>query len=156
MISLFVYILKLLLSLFITTILVTDINSSQESDDKNIKFMFFASFFTLTLSSVCSSISNIDQTLIFYSATIVVVFLVINNLIKEFNNDEKLKVYLICLCSLLFGFGSFSIILIGFVASIVSYIILYNSTDFYKFFFSNSEDVDNKELDIIDNEKDIN
>ena len=155
MISLFVYILKLLLTLFITTILVTDINSDKEGDDKNIKFMFFASFFTLTLSSICLSISNLDQSSFFYGATIIVVFLVINNLTKEFNSDEKLKVYLICLCSLLFGFGSFSLILIGFVVSVVSYIILYNSTDFYKFFFLNDNSLDSKELDVIDSEEDI-
>ena len=48
--------------------------------------------------------------------------------------------YLICLCSILFGFGKFALTLMGFVSGLVSYIILYNSTDFYRLFFSNKDD----------------
>ena len=52
MISFLVYIIKLLLGLFITTMLVTDINSKDKKDSENLKFMIFCSFFTLTLSHV--------------------------------------------------------------------------------------------------------
>ena len=92
------YILKLLLNLFVTTILITDINSKSKQDSKNLKFMIFCSFFSLTLSSICSSVSIIDQSSFYYGATIIVIFLVINSLTHDFEKDEKLKEYLICLC----------------------------------------------------------
>ncbi|MDC0145558.1 hypothetical protein OAI93_03065, partial [bacterium] len=140
MISFFIYILKLLINLFVTTILVTDINSDSDDKNKNIKFMFFASFFALTLVSVSSFIS--DDNSFYYGATIIVIYFVIHSLSVNFNQDDKIKVYLISLCATLFGFGNFVLTLIGFVASIVSYIILYNSTEFYKLFFSNNENID--------------
>ena len=154
MITLLTYILKLLLNLFVTTILITDINSRNKQNDKNLKFMIFCSFFSLTLSSICYSISAIDQSSFYYAATIIIIFLVVNSLTGSFEKDEKLKAYLICLCSILFGFGGFSLILIGIVASLVSYIILYNSADFYKFFFSNdtADDLDSNPSDKL-NEK---
>ena len=147
MISFLAYILKLLLNLFVTTILITDINSKEKTDDKNLKFMIFASFFSVTLASVCSIISTTEQGVFYYAATIAIIFLVINSLIDEFDKEEKLKVYLICLCSILFGFGGLSLILIGFIAALVSYIILYNSEDFHKFFFSGDDKLDKKELE---------
>ena len=148
------YILKLLLNLFVTTILITDINSKGKQDSKNLKFMIFCSFFSLTLSSICTSVSVIDQSSFYYGATIVVIFLVINSLTHDFEKDEKLKAYLICLCSILFGFGGFTLTLIAFLASLVSYIILYNSTDFYKFFFSNEDESNQEELEILDQNED--
>ena len=144
MISFFIYILKLLINLFVTTILVTDINSDSDDKNKNIKFMFFASFFALTLVSVSSFIS--DDNSFYYGATIIVIYFVIHSLSVNFNQDDKIKVYLISLCATLFGFGNFVLTLIGFVASIVSYIILYNSTEFYKLFFSNNENIDESTL----------
>ena len=144
MISFFIYILKLLINLFITTILVTDINSDSDDKNENIKFMFFASFFTLTLISISSFISNDNS--FYYGATIIVIYFVIHSLTTNFNQNDKIKVYLISLCAILFGFGSFVLTLIGFVASIVSYIILYNSTEFYKLFFSNNENIDESPL----------
>ena len=147
MISFLAYILILLLNLFVTTILITDINSKEKTDDKNLKFMIFASFFSVTLASVCSIISTTEQGVFYYAATIAIIFLVINSLIDEFDKEEKLKVYLICLCSILFGFGGLSLILIGFIAALVSYIILYNSADFHKFFFSGNDKLDKKELE---------
>ena len=148
MISFFIYILKLLINLFVTTILVTDINSDSDDKNENIKFMFFASFFTLTLVSVSSFISNDNS--FYYGATIIVVYFVVHSLSVNFNQDDKIKVYLISLCATLFGFGNFVLTLIGFVASIVSYIILYNSTEFYKLFFSNDENI--VESSLIDEE----
>ena len=137
MISFFVYILKLLINLFVTTILVTDINEDSKNKDKNIKFMFFSSFFTLTLISI-SSLLSFDNSF-YYGASIIVVFL-------------------ICLCATLFGFGTFPLILIGFVASIVSYIILYNSTEFYRLFFSQtdiSHERNNDEIRVVNEEENI-
>jgi len=137
----------------VTTILVTDINTeSDKSKNKNIKFMFFASFFTLTLVSISTFISN--ATSFYYGATIIVIYFVVHSLSLNFNQDDKIKVYLISLCSTLFGFGTFALTLIGFVASIVSYIIMYNSTEFYKLFFSN-DGVDVSESTLIDKEDDI-
>ena len=144
MISFFIYILKLLINLFVTTILVTDINSDSDDKNENIKFMFFASFFTLTLISISSFISNDNS--FYYGATIIVIYFVIHSLSIDFNQNDKIKVYLISLCAVLFGFGNFVLTLIGFVASIVSYIILYNSTEFYKLFFSNNENIDESPL----------
>ena len=144
MITFFIYILKLLINLFVTTILVTDINSDSDDKNDNIKFMFFASFFTLTLVSLSSIISNDNS--FYYGATIIVVYFVIHSLSINFNQNDKIKIYLISLCATLFGFGNFVLTLIGFVASIVSYIILYNSTEFYKLFFSSNENVDESAL----------
>jgi len=124
--------------------LVTDINSDSDDKNENIKFMFFASFFTLTLISISSFISNDNS--FYYGATIIVIYFVIHSLTTNFNQNDKIKVYLISLCAILFGFGSFVLTLIGFVASIVSYIILYNSTEFYKLFFSNNENIDESPL----------
>ena len=135
MISVIAYIIKLLLNLFVTTILVTDINSDEKGDGKNLKLVIFCSFFTLTLSSVCSLILVGDGSF-FYGATLLVIFLVINSLIEGFNLHEKLKIYLICLCAFLFGIGGIVLTFIGIISSVISYIILYNSTDFHKFFFS--------------------
>jgi len=138
MISFFIYILKLLINFFVTTILVTDINSDSDDKNDNIKFMFFASFFTLTLVSISSLLSSDSS--FYYGTTIIVVYFIVYSLSINFNQNDKIKVYLICLCATLFGFGTFALTLIGFVASIVSYIILYNSTEFYKLFFSNNEE----------------
>ena len=55
--------------------LVTDINSNDKKDDKNLKFMIFCSFFTLTLSSVCSLIS-INEGSFYYGSTIIVIFII--------------------------------------------------------------------------------
>tara|TARA_Y100001960_G_C14556709_1_gene768587 strand:+ start:508 stop:960 length:453 start_codon:yes stop_codon:yes gene_type:complete len=149
MISFFVYILKLLINLFVTTILVTDVNSNLEN--KNIKLMFFGSFFSLTLMSV-ASILSFDNSF-YYGATIIVIYFVIYSLSYDFNQDEKIKIYLICLCAMLFGFGTLILTLIGFVASMVSYIILYNSTEFYKLFFSQEKNID--ESSLMDEENEI-
>jgi len=144
MTAFFIYILKLLINFFVTTILVTDVTSDSEDKNENIKFMFFASFFTLTLISISTFFANDNS--FYYGATLIVVYFVVHSLSAKFNQDDKIKVYLICLCATLFGFGTFVLILIGFVASIVSYIILYNSTEFYKLFFSNEEKVDDSNL----------
>ena len=144
MISFFVYILKLLINLFVTTILVTDINTESDNKNENIKFMFFASFFTLTLVSISTFLSNDNS--FYYGATIIVIYFVVHSLSLNFNQNDKIKVYLICLCAMLFGFGTFTLTLIGFVASIVSYIIMYNSTEFYKLFFSNDENINESPL----------
>ena len=151
MISFFVYILKLLINLFVTTILVTDINTESDNKNENIKFMFFASFFTLTLVSISTFLSNDNS--FYYGATIIVIYFVVHSLSLNFNQNDKIKVYLICLCAMLFGFGTFTLTLIGFVASIVSYIIMYNSTEFYKLFFSNENN--NDESPLIDEEDNI-
>ena len=150
MISLLVYIVKLLLNLFVTTILVTDINSKEKQDSKNLKFIIFCSFFTLTLSSVCSLIATSENSF-FYGATILVIFFVINSLIIDFDIDEKLKVYLICLCAFLFGIGGVSLTFIACIASVISYIILYNSADFYKFFFSKNDNEKTENTDLKEN-----
>ena len=155
MLSFLAYILKLLLNLFVTTILITDINSKEKADNKNLKFMIFVSFFSVTLASVCSIFSTVEQGVFYYAATIVIIFLVINSLIDGFDKEEKLKAYLICLCSILFGFGGLTLILIGFIAALVSYIILYNSADFHKFFFSGSDKSDKQELDNFEINDDI-
>ena len=151
MIAFFVYILKLLINLFVTTILVTDINTESDNKNENIKFMFFASFFTLTLVSISTFLSNDNS--FYYGATIIVIYFVVHSLSLNFNQNDKIKVYLICLCAMLFGFGTFTLTLIGFVASIVSYIIMYNSTEFYKLFFSNGNN--NDESPLIDEEDNI-
>ena len=138
MISIIAYIIKLLLNLFVTTILVTDVTSNKNNDGKNLKLILFCSFFTLTLASVSSLISIMDKSIL-YSTTLLVIFFIVNSLVINFDIDEKLKIYLICLCSFLFGIGGIILTLIGIISSVISYIILYNSTDFYKFFFSNVE-----------------
>tara|TARA_B100000945_G_scaffold60194_2_gene44760 strand:- start:2942 stop:3406 length:465 start_codon:yes stop_codon:yes gene_type:complete len=139
MISIIAYIIKLVLNLFITTILVTDVNSNKNDDQKNLKLIIFCSFFTLTLSSMCSFILVSDPSFL-YGSTLLVIFFIVNSLIKDFDIHEKLKVYLICLCSFLFGVGGLILTFIGIISSVISYIILYNSTDFYKFFFSKNEE----------------
>ena len=139
MISIIAYIIKLVLNLFITTILVTDVNSNKNDDQKNLKLIIFCSFFTLTLSSMCSFVLVSDPSFL-YGSTLLVIFFIINSLIKDFDIHEKLKVYLICLCSFLFGVGGLILTFIGIISSVISYIILYNSTDFYKFFFSKNEE----------------
>ena len=136
MILFIVYIFKLLLNLFITTILVTDLNSTDSKENNNISIYFFVSFFSLTIISLASLLINDFSDSLFYGFTLFVIFFVINSISKEENNREKIKLYLISLCSILFGFGTFSSIMIGFVSALVSYIILYNSSDFYRFFFS--------------------
>ena len=89
---------------------------------------------------MCSFILVSDPSFL-YGSTLLVIFFIVNSLIKDFDIHEKLKVYLICLCSFLFGVGGLILTFIGIVSSVISYIILYNSTDFYKFFFSkNGED----------------
>ena len=139
MISIIAYIIKLVLNLFITTILVTDVNSNKDDDQKNLKLIIFCSFFTLTLSSMCSFVLVSDPSFL-YGSTLLVIFFIVNSLIKDFDIHEKLKVYLICLCSFLFGVGGLILTFIGIISSVISYIILYNSTDFYKFFFSKNEE----------------
>ena len=139
MISIIAYIIKLVLNLFITTILVTDVNSNKDDDQKNLKLIIFCSFFTFTLSSMCSFVLVSDPSFL-YGSTLLVIFFIVNSLIKDFDIHEKLKVYLICLCSFLFGVGGLILTFIGIISSVISYIILYNSTDFYKFFFSKNEE----------------
>jgi len=151
MISFLVYIIKLLLILFVTTMLVTDINSSDKKDSKNLKFMIFCSFFTLTLASICSII-ELNQNAFYYGSTIIVIFLIINSLSQDFSIDEKLKIYLICVCSFLFGIGGLILTMMGFVASFMSYIILYNSADFHKFFFSENYKEKRNDLDLEEGE----
>ena len=58
MISVLVYIIKLLLNFFVTTILVTDVTSEQKDDSKNLKLIIFCSFFTLTLTSAVQFLSS--------------------------------------------------------------------------------------------------
>ena len=137
MIYFFTYIIKLLINLFITTILVTDINKPNDSND-NIKYMFFVSFLSLSLISIGSFLEYDNS--FFYGATIIVLFYITTMISTEFSKDDRIKMYLICLCSILFGFGKFALTLMGFVSGLVSYIILYNSTDFYRLFFSNKDD----------------
>jgi len=131
-----VYIFKLLLNLFITTILVTDLNSTESKNNNNISTYFFVSFFSLTIISFANLLINHFKDNLFYGFVLFVIFFVINSISKEENSSEKIKLYLISLCSILFGFGTFTSIMIGFISALVSYIILYNSSDFYRFFFS--------------------
>ena len=79
-------------------------------------------------------------------------FYVISNLVKDFNLDEKLKVFLVSLCSFLFGVGGFIVTFIALISSVISYIILYNSTDFYKFFFTKKDDHESDSSIIDENE----
>ena len=65
--------------------------------------------------------------------------------------DDKLKVYLISLCAFLFGIGGTILTVIAFIASVISYIILYNSTDFYRFFFSKHDDEKSNNIDLKEN-----
>tara|TARA_B100000029_G_C17371243_1_gene886217 strand:- start:494 stop:967 length:474 start_codon:yes stop_codon:yes gene_type:complete len=156
MLSFFVYILKLLITLFITTVLVTDVTGDSKNKDENIKFMFFASFFTLTLISIANFLSFENS--FYYGCTIIVIYFVIHSLSVDFDNNEKIKVYLICLCATLFGFGTITLTLMGFFASLVSYIVLYNSTEFYKMFFSQTDTDENensKELHEVNKDQNI-
>jgi len=150
MISIIAYIIKLLLNLFVTTILVTDVTSNNNNDSKNLKLILFCSFFTVTLASVSSLISIMDKSIL-YSSTLLVIFFIVNSLVVNFNLDEKLKIYLICLCSFLFGIGGITLTFIGIISSVISYIILYNSTDFYKFFFSNADKDNTDKTDFDEN-----
>jgi len=142
-----VYIFKLLLNLFITTILVTDLNSTKTKESNNISTYFFVSFFSLTIISLANILFNDLNDSLFYGFTLFVIIFVINSISKEDTNSEKIKLYLISLCSILFGFGTFSSIMIGFVSALVSYIILYNSSDFYRFFFSLEEEKNSKVIE---------
>ena len=54
MISVLVYIIKLLLNFFVTTILVTDVTSEQKDDSKNLKLIIFVFFYPNF--NFCSSI----------------------------------------------------------------------------------------------------
>ena len=72
-------------------------------------------------------------------------------MISDFDIDEKLKVYLICLCAFLFGIGGVSLTFIACIASVISYIILYNSADFYKFFFSKNDNEKTENTDLKEN-----
>ena len=142
-----VYIFKLLLNLFITTILVTDLNSTNSKEKNNISTYFFVSFFSLTIVSLANILINDFNDNLFYGFALSVIFFVINSISKEENNNEKIKLYLISLCSILFGFGTFSSIMIAFISALVSYIILYNSSDFYRFFFSIEDENVSKEIE---------
>ena len=142
-----VYIFKLLLNLFITTILVTDLNSTNSKEKNNISTYFFVSFFSLTIVSLANILINDFNDNLFYGFALLVIFFVINSISKEENNNEKIKLYLISLCSILFGFGTFSSIMIAFISALVSYIILYNSSDFYRFFFSFEEEKSSKVIE---------
>ena len=146
MMFLLTYIINLLIATFVTTILLTDINSDKNNDE-NIQFMFFASFFSLTLISLCNLFDN-DISFI-YGSTIIVIFFIINTISKNFLKQEILKIYLISMCSILFGLGSFGTTIVGFICALISYIILYNSTDFYSLFFdaNNSEPIDSTDND---------
>jgi len=137
MIYFLTYIIKLLINLFVTTILVTDVNKSDNEND-NIKYMFFISLLSLTLISIGSFLEYDNS--FFYGSTIIVLFYINSILSSDFSKDDRIKMYLISLCSILFGFGKFALTLMGFVSGLVSYIILYNSTDFYRLFFSNNND----------------
>ena len=137
MIYFLTYIIKLLINLFVTTILVTDVNKP-DNDNDNIKYMFFISFLSLTLISIGSFLEYDNS--FFYGSTIIALFYINSILSSDFSKDDRIKMYLISLCSILFGFGKFALTLMGFVSGLVSYIILYNSTDFYRLFFSNNND----------------
>ena len=142
-----VYLFKLLLNLFITTILVTDLNSIEAKVKNNITIYFFVSFFSLTAISLANLLVYDVKDNLFYGFTLFVIFFVINTISSEENNTEKIKLYLISLCSILFGFGTFSSIMIGFISALVSYIILYNSSDFYRFFFSIEDEKSSKVIE---------
>ena len=142
-----VYVFKLLLNLFITTILVTDLNSTDAKVKNNITTYFFVSFFSLTIISFANLLINHFKDNLFYGFVLFVIFFVINSISKEENSSEKIKLYLISLCSILFGFGTFTSIMIGFISALVSYIILYNSSDFYRFFFSIEDENVSKEIE---------
>ncbi|OUX37692.1 MAG: hypothetical protein CBE33_02760 [Candidatus Pelagibacter sp. TMED273] len=152
MISILVYIIKLLLNLFVTTILVTDISSEQKNDNKNLKLIIFCSFFTITLTSTLQYISSGVNAIYMIGLALIISFYVVSNLVKDFKLDEKLKVYLISLCSFLFGIGGFVVTFIALIASVISYIILYNSTDFYKFFFTKKEESESDSSFLDENE----
>jgi len=151
MISVLVYIIKLLLNFFVTTILVTDVTSEQKDDSKNLKLIIFCSFFTLTLTSAVQYFSS-DNVVFMIGLALFVSFYVISNLVKDFNLDEKLKVFLVSLCSFLFGVGGFVVTFIALISAVISYIILYNSTDFYKFFFTRKDDHESDSSIIDENE----
>ena len=151
MISVLVYIIKLLLNFFVTTILVTDVTSEQKDDSKNLKLIIFCSFFTLTLTSAVQFLSS-DNVVFVIGLALFVSFYVISNLVKDFNLDEKLKVFLISLCAFLFGVGGFIVTFIALISAVISYIILYNSTDFYKFFFTKKDDHESDSSVIDENE----
>ena len=152
MISIFVYIIKLLLNLFVTTILITDVNSEEKNDNKNLKLIIFCSFFTLTLTSAFQLISSYENLLYIIGLSGIISFYITSTLIQGFQLDDKLKVYLIVLCSFLFGIGGFVITFIALIAAVISYIILYNSTDFYKFFFTKKDDYESDKSIIEENE----
>ena len=152
MISIFVYIIKLLLNLFVTTILITDVNSEEKNDNKNLKLIIFCSFFTLTLTSAFQLISSYENLLYIIGLSGIISFYITSTLIQGFQLDDKLKVYLIVLCSFLFGIGGFVITFIALIAAVISYIILYNSTDFYKFFFTKKDDYESNNSIIEENE----
>ena len=151
MISVLVYIIKLLLNFFVTTILVTDVTSEQKDDSKNLKLIIFCSFFTITLTSAVQFLSS-DNVVFVIGLALFVSFYVISNLVKDFNLDEKLKVFLISLCAFLFGVGGFIVTFIALISAVISYIILYNSTDFYKFFFTKKDDHESDSSVIDENE----
>ena len=142
-----IYLFKLLLNLFITTILVTDLNSTESKVKNNITTYFFVSFFSLTAVSLANLLVYNVKDNLFYGFTLFVIFYVINTISNEENNTEKIKLYLISLCSILFGIGTFSSIMIGFISALVSYIILYNSSDFYRFFFSIEDEKSSKVME---------
>tara|TARA_B100000676_G_scaffold107023_1_gene107046 strand:- start:360 stop:824 length:465 start_codon:yes stop_codon:yes gene_type:complete len=152
MISIFVYIIKLLLNLFVTTILITDVNSEEKNDNKDLKLIIFCSFFTLTLTSVFQLISTYENLLYMVGLAGIISFYITTALIQGFQIDDKLKVYLIVLCSFLFGIGGFVVTFIALIAAVLSYIILYNSTDFYKFFFTKKDDYESDKSIIEENE----
>ena len=152
MISIFVYIIKLLLNLFVTTILITDVNSDGKNDNKNLKLIIFCSFFTLTLTSAFQLISSHENLLYMIGLSGIISFYITTTLIQGFLLDDKLKVYLIVLCSFLFGIGGFIITFLALIATVISYIILYNSTDFYKFFFTKKDDYESDKSIIEENE----
>ena len=54
--------------------------------------------------------------------------------------------------SFLFGIGGFIVTFIALISAVISYIILYNSTDFYKFFFTKKEDHESDSSIIDENE----
>ena len=152
MISIFVYKIKLLLNLFVTTILITDVNSEEKNDNKDLKLIIFCSFFTLTLTSVFQLISTYENLLYMVGLAGIISFYITTALIQGFQIDDKLKVYLIVLCSFLFGIGGFVVTFIALIAAVLSYIILYNSTDFYKFFFTKKDDYESDKSIIEENE----
>ena len=83
MIYFLTYIIKLLINLFVTTILVTDINKPNDNND-NIKYMFFISFLSLTLISI-GSFLDYDNSF-FYGSTIIVLFSILRDLTPLVNS----------------------------------------------------------------------